>query len=309
MHRQTIHRGRVAYEPNSLGGGCPFQAGMKGFRSFPEPIAADKVRGKPEKFAEHYNQARLFWNSQSPIEKAHILRAFRFELSKVEVRAIRERMVASLANVDDELAEELATSLGMSTPEPLPLAAPRPIKPEVERSGALSLLHLPGDGSIRTRKVAILVADGVDAEAAKALHAGLAALGAVPRYVGPRLGAVEAEDGECLEVEATLETTPSVLYDAVAIPGGEGSVAHLATLGHVAEFIRDQYRHAKTILALGEAGALVESAGARHVLRSGQPDPGVLVEAGSGDGSLVQRFADAIARHRHHEREMDPPEV
>ena len=31
MHRQAIHRGRVAYEPNSLGGGCPFQAGAAGF--------------------------------------------------------------------------------------------------------------------------------------------------------------------------------------------------------------------------------------------------------------------------------------
>ena len=39
MHRQAIARGRVAYEPNSLGGGCPFQAGMRGFTSFPQPIA------------------------------------------------------------------------------------------------------------------------------------------------------------------------------------------------------------------------------------------------------------------------------
>jgi catalase len=54
VHRQAIHRGRVAYEPNSLGGGCPFQAGPRGFVSFPQPIAGDKVRAKPEKFAEHY---------------------------------------------------------------------------------------------------------------------------------------------------------------------------------------------------------------------------------------------------------------
>jgi catalase len=39
MHRQAINRGRVAYEPNSLGGGCPFQAGAAGFTSFPEPVA------------------------------------------------------------------------------------------------------------------------------------------------------------------------------------------------------------------------------------------------------------------------------
>ena len=66
MHRQTIHRGGVAYEPNSLGGGCPFQAGSAGFVSFPEPVEADELRGKPEKFAEHYNQAALFYNSWMP---------------------------------------------------------------------------------------------------------------------------------------------------------------------------------------------------------------------------------------------------
>ena len=72
FHRQAIHRGRVAYEPNSLGGGCPFQMGARGFTSFPEPIAADKVRGKPEKFGDHYSQATLFWNSQTPVrEGAH----------------------------------------------------------------------------------------------------------------------------------------------------------------------------------------------------------------------------------------------
>ena len=84
MHRQAIPRGRVAYEPNSLGGGCPFQAGVQGFMSFPQPSEGDKVRGKPEKFAEHYNQATLFWESQTDVEKLHIIRAFRFELTKVQ---------------------------------------------------------------------------------------------------------------------------------------------------------------------------------------------------------------------------------
>jgi catalase len=94
MHRQAIHRGRVAYEPNSLAGGCPFQAGARGFTSFPDPTPEDKVRGKPEKFADHYTQARLFWNSQTPVEKSHIIRGFRFELTKVQVPAVRRRMLA-----------------------------------------------------------------------------------------------------------------------------------------------------------------------------------------------------------------------
>ena len=114
MHRQAIHRGRVSYEPNSLGGGCPFQAGAAGFVSFPEPRedGDHKVRGKAERFADHYTQATLFWNSQTDVEKQHIINAFRFELSRVQTPAVRERMVSGLMNVARELAEAVAAGLG-----------------------------------------------------------------------------------------------------------------------------------------------------------------------------------------------------
>src|SRR5450830_1306300 len=109
MHRQTINRGRVSYEPNSLGGGCPFQGGkMTGFTSFPQPMVEDKVRGKPALFADHYSQARLFWQSQTPVEKNHIIGGFRFELTRVQVPAIRERMLSMLVNVDEALAAAVA---------------------------------------------------------------------------------------------------------------------------------------------------------------------------------------------------------
>ena len=303
MHRQAINRGAVAYEPNSLGGGCPFQAGSAGFTSFREPVQEDKVRGKPERFAEHYNQATLFYNSQTAIEKAHILRGFRFELTKVRVPAIRQRMVASLANVDVALAKTLAAQLGMELPKAMPRALKSPPKPEVAVSKKLSLFALPGDGSIATRRIAILVANGVDGEAAEALHEGLSALGAVPRYIGPRLGAVETEAGDSIEVEATLETTPSVLFDAIVVPGGKGAVTVLGNMGQAAEFIQGAYRHCKPILALREGADLVENAGCPRALPSGADDPGLLI-----DKELAE-FVSAIARHRHFERAMDPPEV
>ena len=123
MHRQAIHRGRVSYEPNSLAGGCPFQAGKAGFMSFAEPRQESdhKVRGKAERFADHYTQATLFWNSQTDIEKQHIIGAFRFELSRVQTPAVRERMVSGLMNVASELATAVATGLGIrEMPEPMP---------------------------------------------------------------------------------------------------------------------------------------------------------------------------------------------
>jgi catalase len=308
MHRQAIHRGRVAYEPNSLAGGCPFQAGTNGFMSFPQPIAEDKVRGKPEKFADHYTQATLFWNSQTPIEKAHIVRGFRFELTKVQVPAVRERVVAMIANVAEELAESVAQGLGMPVPPPLPKALETVVEPEVTNSPALSLFARPGDGSIRTRHVALLVADGVDGKSLDALRQGLTQLGAVARYVGARLGDVRTAQGDAIEVEVTLETAPSVLYDAVVVPGGKAAKT-LGNLGHALEFVKDQYRHCKPLLAIGEGTDLLQNAGIPAALPSGDPDPGLLLFKDKIGKDAVSQFAQAIAKHRHFARAMDPPSV
>jgi len=306
LHRQAIPRGRVAYEPNSLGGGCPFQAGTMGFMSFPQPVEEDKVRGKPEKFAEHYNQATLFWNSQTPVEKQHIIRAYRFELTKVQTPAVRRRMVAGLRNVAEELAQAVADGLGMELPEPLPRVIARPPKPEVTTSQALSLFALPGRQSIATRHIAILVADGVDGASATALHEALAEQGAVPRFVGVSLGTVQAQGGAPIEVEISMETAPSVVWDAMAVPGGEASAQALARSGHAKEFLKDQYRHCKPILLLGAARTLLDAAGVPATLPDGSADEGLLV-GGDDAGSTVQAFAEAIARHRNFARDADPP--
>jgi catalase len=307
MHRQTINRGRVSYEPNSLGGGCPFQAGPAGFQSFPQPVEEDKVRGKPAKFADHYTQAALFFESQSPVEQAHIIRAYRFELTKVQVPAIRERVVSQLVNVNEGLARAVAEGLGIDVPDAQPAVVPRNSRPEVKRSPALSLLARPGDGGIRTRRIALLVADGVDGASLRKLHDALAAEGAVPRYVGPKLGAVETADGGSIDVEVSLEAAPSVLFDAVVLPDGDAAVDALAAVGLVPEFVKDQYRHCKAILALGAGARLLEKAGIPRQLPDGADDPGILRFEQAGEA--VPDFVEAVARHRHVERFSDPPRV
>ena len=309
MHRQAIPRGRVAYEPNSLGGGCPFQAGMRGFTSFPEPIQEDKVRGKPERFAEHYSQATLFWNSQTAVEKAHVVRAFRFELTKVQTAAVRERVVAMLANVAKELAEGVAHGLGIEVPAPQPRALEKTPQPEVDNSAALSLFSRPGDGSIRTRRIAILVADGIDGESVRAIHDGLTEHGAVPRYVGARLGQVHGVDDDLIEVEVSMEAMPAVLFDALVVAGGKSAAQTLGDLGHAVEFIKDQYRHCKPILALGEGTELIENAGVPATLTSGEPDPGILRRDGADLQATIEAFIAALAKHRHPVRDADPPPV
>jgi catalase len=310
MHRQAIHRGRAAYEPNSLGGGCPFQAGAEaGFMTFPQKIGQDKVRGKPEKFADHYTQATLFYESQTPAEQAHVAAAFRFELSKCTVPAIRERMVASLVNASPVLARKVADGLGMRLPPALPRALAVPTPPEIRRSPALSLTARPGDGSVRTRKVALLVADGIDGTAVMAIQSALQDAGAVGRLVGPRIGPFRPAAGEALEADASMENEPGFLFDALVLPDGREGVERLAADGHTGDFIRDHFRHGKTILALGASEALLSAAKIPADLPSGEPDPGILRRDGSDLRATIEAFILAVARYRHPMRDADATPV
>jgi catalase len=91
----------------------------------------------------------------------------------------------------------------------------------------------------------------------------------------------------------------------VAIAGGDAAVATLAGNGQALEFVKDQYRHCKTILALGGAAALLQRAGIPETLADGSPDPGLVLDA----SGAADTFITALAKHRHFARETDPPRV
>ena len=176
------------------------------------------------------------------------------------------------------------------------------VKLEVTQSKALSLFARPGDGSIRGRRVAILVANGVSADV-ETIAEGLAAEGAVPVMLGARLGRVQSDGGKPIEIGATLDTTPSVVYDALVIPGGDPAATALAANGRALEFLKDTYRHCKPILAVGAASKVLQAANIPTALPNGKADPGLV----AGDtGDTIEPFIKAIALHRHYARESEP---
>jgi catalase len=153
------------------------------------------------------------------------------------------------------------------------------------------------------------VANGVAGESLQALHAELLKRGAVPRFVGSRLGQVAPDDGDPIDVEVTLEAAPSVLWDAVVIPDGSAAAEMLKADGQALEFLKDQYRHCKTILALGSGADVLDAATIPGDLPDGEADPGILrVEPEQADGA-AELFAAALAQHRHFARQTDPPRV
>lgn len=251
-------KGRANYEPNSWGSG-PREAPSQGFRSVPEEVSGPKLRVRAERFADHYSQARQFYVSQTPTEQTHIKDAFVFELSKVETPAIRTRMVAQLLNVDETLARQVASGLGLKE---LPSAAPpaRPIKKDLPPSLALSILR-NGPNDFKGRKLGVLVTDGVDAQLLAALQQAAEAEGAVVEVVAPTVSGVRASDGKTVTAKQKINGGPSVLYDAVAvIPSADGA-ALLAREATARDFVNDAFAHAKFIGYSETAKPLFDKAG------------------------------------------------
>ncbi|MBL8541406.1 MAG: catalase [Betaproteobacteria bacterium] len=294
--RQRVDQGRVAYEPSSLDEGAPAQspAGRGGFATFLEGVEGEKVRARPESFFDHYSQAALFWRSQSPIEKDHIVDAFGFELGKVQTRHVQQRMVENLQNVDGTLARRVSEQLGLNLGEPPAVQAKSP----VETSPALSLLHDPVT-SAASRKVAILVADGVDGDELALLKTALEKAGAVAKVVGVRGGQIATGNGDPIAVDHPLPTVASTLFDAVAVPGGAGHVNALRANPRSAFFVAESFRHLKGIYAATGATALLEDAGVVHGEGTTQDIPGVVVPASGGTTPKdIQAFIEVIAKHR-----------
>ncbi len=327
--RQTINQGRVSYHPNSIGGGCPMQAkaDMGGFVSYAERINGAKIRARSEKFFDHFSQAALFWRSQSAPEQEHMVQALQFELGKVEMETIRERMVGMLAQIDRGLAERVGVGLGLAAPkkpdgplnQSLPADGdpkdfqPKPMKQTLERSAALSMADTIKDG-IKTRKVAILIADGFDEADLAVVQKALSTGGAQGKTVAPRQGPIKSATGKEVKADMSLLGAASVLFDAVYVPGGEQSAAALKAAAPALHFLNEAYKHCKTIAAAGAGIDVLRETYFGAKLLNGNPDGGALsVAAGVIAGAANHRaqvastFVEAIAQHRHWSREAEAP--
>jgi catalase len=299
------------YEPNSLGGGCPFQAGTAGFVSVPEPVNDEtRCAASRKSLPSTFPQATLFYRSQTPVEQRHIIAAFRFELSRCTVAAVRERVVSLLRNVDEALAAAVAGGIGIELPASQPPLVRFAGESEVSTSAALSLFARPGDGALRGRRVALLAVAGVDGGMLRATQSALVKVGVAPRVLSLRLGQLAAANGELIEVETTLEAMPSVLWDAAVIFGHPLAAGQAIGSGQVLEFIRDQFRHCKPLLVIGQVDTLRQALGLTLSSQTGKTPAGVIVnDDPAALAEAIEAFIAALARHRHFEREEDPPAV
>lgn len=294
IHRQTINTGRASYEPNSIDGGWPKETPpgpeAGGFESVNEKIDAHKIRARSTSFADHYSQARLFWNSQTEVEQEHIIQAYTFELSKCEHPHIRERVITQiLPNISVELAKAVGRMHGIEAPDEPTAPADELGQSSLEQSAALSLMsQLPGN--IKFRRVAILAADGVNASQIEMLKTQLADAAAQGLVIAPSMAPLKADNGDTISVDGMLDGLPSVAMDAVIVPGGVDSVTTLSQSGAGRYYVQEAYKHLKVIVTIGDGRDLLAAADVPT------QDDGV-IQRDSVD-TAFQDFAAALGQHR-----------
>nr|WP_111299744.1 catalase [Paracoccus saliphilus] len=255
MMQMAVPKGRANYEPNSLdeaGEETGPRAIDRGFATVKSMTDLgnqpdQKLRVRPELFGDHYSQARMFYRSQTEVEQRHIADAITFELSKVGLGHVIQRMLGHLRVIDEDLAEMVAEGLAEDLPD-----AATPFREPVDMapSDALSIAK-SAKYTLKGRKVGILIGDGGDRSKVEALKAAIEAEGGSVALIAKERGKAEAQ----------LAGSPSVLFDAVALVISADDAAKLAKYKPAIDFVSDAFAHMKAIGADENATALLMAAG------------------------------------------------
>ncbi|SDG39175.1 catalase [Epilithonimonas hungarica] len=313
--RQQIVKGKVSYEPNTIGGGCPFQAMMKegGFTSQEERVDGQKIRARSQSFVDHYSQAKLFYNSQSEPEKTHLQNALIFELSKVTIPAIRERVVGQLNFINKELASLVAKKVGVDVTKlqqpngSIPADAdPKTLQstekePSTKSSEALSMKNTVKD-TIKSRVIGFVMENGVNAKDVKTLKSKLEKEEAVVQIIAGSLAPVKADDGTIFEPKHSLTSTASVCFDALYLCSGKNSAENLLNEDNkpgTLLFVNEAYKHCKAIYFGKETDEIYN---ASNVKGKKHEDSAIITsESNNSDESFIK----AVSNHRVWELEKD----
>lgn len=296
--QSTIHKGCVAYYPNQLQNNTPSQP-KKPYIDYPEQINnVRKVKAHVASVDDHYTHAQLFYNSLTPAEQQQTVEGLRFEVGKSLDLNVRKTMIDVLNRVDNQLARRVAFAVNVPLPDKV-------VDNPGHKSVGLSIEERPHPPHIKTKMVAVLVAEGTNVEDAKAIYEFLKKEGAYVEYVGPRLGNVNG-----LEVTNTFLTTNSVLHDAVFVPDGEKAIESFMDTRtsfpyeEPAVFVLDAFRHGKPIGVSGAGAKLLQAAKVPEGMGESE---GVLI--GKTASELTEGFKKALIKQRFWSRLPIDPEI
>lgn len=207
------------------------------------------------KWKDYLSQAQIFYNSLSKHEKMHTAAALSFELDHCDEPIVYERLVSRLTEIDLELAQMVAEKVGAPTPRKQ--TKPNPGK---TAKGLSQMDFMPEKPTIKSRRIAILIADGFDSASYHGMVAAIKAQSALPFTIAPKRQPVKASDGSEVKPDHFLNGMRSTMFDSVFVPSGEQSVKTLLGIGLARFWVREAFGHLKAIGAVGDGIKLVDAA-------------------------------------------------
>lgn len=304
-HRMTINKGKTSYFPNALRNNDPTPAPEEehGYVHYAEKVEGKKIRERNESFKDFFSQAAMFYNSLSEAEKEHLIEAFHFEVGKVKNKEVRQKVVDLFSNVDGELAAKIAHGVGANPPSDTQKKASTKTSPAVSMENTVK-------NTIKSRKIAILLADGFNDSELQQVKDALENAGAHLKIISKLLSPVKSIEGQQIEVDMNFVSTGSILFDALYIPGGQQNIETLTKQGDAIHFINEAFKHCKPIGATSEGTNLLSNSNIPDIQTATSntqdtviSDQGVIAAKNTSNlTEFIDKFIQAIAQHRHWKR-------
>ncbi len=288
-HQHMINKGPVSYMKSTIDDQSPFYESAEngGFEHYQEKIDGEKIKARDDSFRDHFSQAIAFYNSLSKVEQEHIINAFSFELSKVKREEIRQNAVDMFANVDEDMAKEIAENVGAKKPNAERGFDPAGVKPTKEAS-SVKLTEFSQENTIfkpDTLKVGIY-SDNDDDFDFKSLVKKIKDNKAKAEIIQGDLS--DTKDGQM--VKHRYETIHPVLEDALIVVVSEKPSKEFKK--NVGEFVDETFKHYKPIWIIGNSEGILD--------KEQEKADGVMVTKDMKD---IDKFIENLAKQRFWNRE------
>lgn len=288
-HQHMIPKGPVAYMKSAIDDQSPYYASAEegGYEHYQEKIDGRKIQARSESFRDHFSQATAFYKSLSEVEQDHIKNAFSFELAKVKRPEIRQNVVDMFANVDEDLAKEIAKNIGADTPNAERGFNPEGVKPTKEALKVRMPEFSQEDTIFKpdTLKVGIYSDDEDDFDF-KGLTKALKDKKANPEIIQANLQ--DTKDG--VMVTHRYQSVHPVLEDALIVVVPEKPSHEFSK--NVGEFVEETFKHYKPLWIIGDPSDILSE--------DKQKAPGVIVSEDSKD---IDKFIENLTKQRFWDRD------
>ena len=288
-HQHMINKGPVSYHKSAIDDQSPYYESPEngGYEHYQEKIDGRAIKDRDDSFRDHFSQATSFYKSLSKVEQEHIKNAFSFELSKVKRPEIRQNVVDMFANVDKDMAAEIAKNVGADTPDAERGFDPVGIKASKEAL-EVKMPEFSQENTIfkpDTLKVGIY-SDSDDDFDFKSLVKSIKNSKAKAEIIQADLQ--DTKDG--VMVTHRYETIHPVLEDALIIVVPEKPSHEFSK--NVGEFASETFKHYKPIWIIGDASDILSE--------DQQKAEGVMV---TNDSKDIDKFIENLTKQRFWDRD------